>query len=325
MRGDEDGAVAATSTPSTPGGGPRTAADYLRLAGPYLSRHGSSTPRLDAEVLLAHVLGISRLELYMRLDQPLVKGEVDAYREALVRRAKREPVAYITGVKEFYGMPFQVGPGVLIPRPETEFLVELALEYLRRPPASEGAGVSSPGEGGGGAVLVDFGAGSGAIGLAVAARTPGLLVVGIDRSPVALGYARSNGTRLGMAGRCLWVVADCLDPVAGEAAEVVVSNPPYVPAGELLQLAPEISRYEPLEALDGGPDGLQVARRLVAGAHRVLRPGGVLLVELGGASQAQALATWMREAGCFEAYATVEARSDPVSGAVALVAIRAGR
>lgn len=305
------------------GESPRTAGDYLRLAVPYLQRHGVTSPRLDAEVLLAHVLGIGRLELYTRLDQPLVKGEVDAYREALVRRAKREPVAYITGVKEFYGLPLHVGPGVLIPRPETEFLVELALQRLRGAQASQGQGAALGDGGGRRAVVLDFGTGSGAIGLAVAARAPGTVVVGIDRSPGALRYARSNALGMGLADRCLWVLADCLEGVRGAAADVVVSNPPYVPTGELARLAPEIARFEPREALDGGPDGLEVARRLVAGAARVLRPGGWLLVELGGADQARRLVAWMQQSGLRAGYGDVEVSVDPVSAAVALVARRA--
>ena len=287
---------------------PRTVLDYLRLAEPYLARHGVASARLDAEVLLAHVLGVSRLELYTRFDQPLVRSEVDAYREALVRRARREPVAYITGVKEFYGLAFRVGPGVLVPRPETEFLVEQVLALLRQAPP--------------GGLIVDVGSGCGAIALAVACRHPGARVVGIDRSPVALDYARANAERLGVEQRVRWLLGDALEALADASAAVVVSNPPYVPTSHLSRLAPEIARHEPREALDGGPEGLDVARRVVAGAGRVLCPGGTLLMELGSLRQAENLAGWARQNLAGQGLEVQPPAVDAVTGAVAFVARR---
>ena len=285
---------------------PRTVLDYLRLAEPYLARQGIPSARLDAEVLLACVLGVSRLELYTRFDQPLVKAEVDAYREALVRRARREPVAYITGVKEFYGLSLRVGPGVLVPRPETEFLVEQVLGLLGRGPG----------------LVVDVGTGCGAIALAVAHRHPEVPVLGVDSSPAALEYARANGERTGAGRRVRWLLGDALEALADASAAVVVSNPPYVPTGELMRLAPEIARYEPKQALDGGADGLEVARRIVAGAPRVLLPGGTLLMELGSRRQAERLAEWARRNPCGQALELHPPAVDAVSGAVAFVARR---
>ncbi|MEW6048827.1 MAG: peptide chain release factor N(5)-glutamine methyltransferase [Bacillota bacterium] len=267
-------------TPQAQAAPPRTAADYLRLAQPYLARHGSSTPRLDAEVLLAHVLGTSRLDLYTRLDQPLSRHEVDAYRQAIVRRANREPVAYIVGYKEFFGLRLRVGPGVLVPRPETEFLVELALRVAHR---SERA-----------LWFVDVGTGSGALAITLAARRPHLAGVGSDISPEVLGYARANARDHGVGDRVAWVQGDGLSWAAGGAFDLVVSNPPYVPAAEIEHLAPEIRRYEPRAALDGGPDGLVTARRVAKEAARVLRPGGILLMELGTSRQAEQLAAECR-------------------------------
>ena len=324
-------------TPSRPPSSPgpvRTVADYLRLAAPYLARHGVDSPRLDAELLLAHVLGIGRLELYTRMDQPLVPPEVEAYRQALRRRASREPVAYITGVKEFYGLVLQVGPGVLVPRPQTEFLVEQALRWLAgqgAQPAARWIALDGPGPASGdwpparpgGGVVVDVGTGSGAVALALASRCQRAAVVGIDCSQEALAYARTNGERLGLGRQVRWVAGDGLAPVAEAAAAVVVSNPPYVPSGEVGRLAPEIARYEPRRALDGGPDGLEVARRVLEQAQRVLAPGGALLMELGGKAQVQALARWWNggpgRLGPLRVLACLE---DPVSGAVLLAAAR---
>lgn len=297
---------------------PRTALDYLRLAQAYLARHGSASPRLDAEVLLAHVLGITRLELYTRFEQPLVKGEVDAYREALMRRARREPVAYITGTKEFYGLELAVAPGVLIPRPETEFLVELTLKALAGP-----VGQGSTPEQAEPELVVDVGTGCGAIALAVVVRRPAARALGIDRSGKALAQAQRNAARLGVAGRVRWIQADGLHAVGDGAARVVVSNPPYIPTQEIPRLAPEISRYEPREALDGGPDGLDVARQVALQAARVLAPGGALFMELGNREQAEQLASWVRRQWAANLLARAEVRVDDVSGAVAFAAWRA--
>lgn len=286
---------------------PRVALDFLRLAEPYLARHGSPTPRLDAEVLLAHVLGASRLELYTRLDQPLTRAEVDAYRQAIQRRASREPVAYIVGYKEFYGLRFAVGPGVLVPRPETEYLVELA---LRLP---EGRGLR----------FVDVGTGSGALAVTLAVRRADLSGVGCDVAADALGYARANARAHGVAGRLAWVQGDALSWAAAQSFDLAVSNPPYVPTRQLDGLAPEIRRYEPRHALDGGPDGLSVARRIAEQAARVLRPGGLLIMELGTLDQARALAAALRrQAGAYERVAAVQ---DVVSRVPGLVARTPGR
>ena len=289
---------------------PRTVRDFLRLAEPYLARHGVASARLDAEVLLAQVLGVSRLELYTRLDEPLVTAEIDAYRQALRRRARREPVAYITGVREFYGLALRVGPGVLVPRPPTEFLVEQGLQAL----AGAGSGLA-----------VDVGTGCGAVALALASRHPAARVVGVDRSSAALRYAVDNGRLLGLAGRVRWVLADGLDALAGASVDLVVSNPPYIPSGQWSTLAPEITGYEPREALDGGPDGLDVARRILTSAARVLRPGGCLLMELGGREQACRLAEVARAGKAPGELEVADPLVDEVTGTVLLVARRPSR
>ncbi|WP_324669206.1 peptide chain release factor N(5)-glutamine methyltransferase [Geochorda subterranea] len=296
---------------------PRVAVDFLRLAEPYLARHGCPSPRLDAEVLLAHVLGTSRLELYTRLDQPLEPDEVDAYREALRRRANREPVAYIVGYREFYGLRFGVDRAVLVPRPETEYLVELALRAWQ---GREGAG---SGARAGGARFVDVGTGSGALAVTLTARVADWEGIGSDVSPAALACARDNARRHQLLDRLAWVRGDALSWAGDETFDLVVANPPYVPTDTLDGLAPEIRRYEPRLALDGGPDGLSVARRVAEGAARVLRAGGLLAMELGSADQARDLAAWLRSHAA-STLARVAPVRDPVSGTPALLAQRPG-
>lgn len=212
-----------------------TARDALRRAARGLAAVGCDTPRLDAELLLAYALGISRERLL--IDDPPVP---DSFAELLARRARREPVAYITGVKAFRRLLLAVDPRVLIPRPETELLVEVGLEL---PPSAR---------------VVDVGTGSGAVALALKDERPDLLLTGIDSSPDALAVAHENGARLGLEVR--FAQADLLDE---EPYDAVLANLPYVPDGAA-DLEPEIAMYEPASALYGGPDGLDPIRRLVA-------------------------------------------------------------
>ncbi len=245
-----------------------------------LTASGVDTPRLDAEVLLAHALGTDRLALLADRDARVEGAAVRAFQDAVRRRSVgREPVAYITGVKGFRHLELQVDPRVLIPRPETETLVEAALDALPQ-----------------GARVVDVGTGSGAVALALKDERPDLEVVATDVSEEALAVARANAQRLGLAVE--FVRGDLL---AGAEVDAVISNPPYVEDGA--QLAPEIVRHEPALALRAGPDGLDVLRRLVPAAAAA--GAGVLAVEL-GAGQAAAVAALAREAG----YARSERRAD---------------
>ncbi len=266
----------------------RTPLELVRLATGYLAEKGVATPRLDAEVLLAHVLGVERIRLYTEFDKPLEEPEVAAFREALRRRARREPVAYITGEREFWSLPFRVGPGVLVPRPETELLVEAALE-------------GAPPEG----RILDLGVGSGCVLLAFLTERPGWTGVGTDVSDAALALARENAEALGVADRADLRRGDLFAPVAGERFDRIVSNPPYVPRDEIEGLEPEVSRYEPRGALDGGPDGLDVIRRIAAEAPRFLAPEGRLLLEFGKGQDA-AVRDLLAEAG----FSRVEIRRD---------------
>jgi release factor glutamine methyltransferase len=238
----------------------------------FFERKGIEGARLDAELLTADALHIDRVRLYLDLNKPLSNAELGAIRAHVSRRGQREPVAYIVGRKGFWTLELAVDARVLVPRPETERLVELALEALRD---TEGP------------VLADVGCGSGCVALALAAERPDATIHAIDCSTDALAVARANGEALGEAVQ--WHAGELLDPVAGPL-DLVVSNPPYIPTATMADLMPEVTEYEPTVALDGGPDGLDVIRRLVPAAAARLRPGGKLLFEIGSDQGAEAKA-----------------------------------
>ena len=235
----------------------------------YFSRKGVAQPRTDAEVLLAHVLGIERIQLYLRFDQPLRETELAEYREAVRRRATHEPLQYITGRREFWSLELEVSPSVLIPRPETEVLVEKALVLLK------GNGSAIP-------WVLDLGTGSGAIAIALAHEHPGVRVLATDISTAAIAVAQRNARRHQVADRVHLVAMDlcCGLAVAGAAFDLIVSNPPYIASSDIPGLAPEIAHFEPRNALDGGSQGLDVIQRIMDQAHGYLKPSGSLLVEI---------------------------------------------
>lgn len=248
------------------------------------ARAGLASPRLDAELLLGHALGVERIQLYTQHDKPLGVEELARIRELVRRRLTREPVAYLTGTKEFWSLELAVSPAVLIPRPETELLVEVALRLARQTAAP---------------TIVDVGTGSGAIALALAKELPAATVVGLDRSREALEVARGNAARLGLAVELL--ESDLLAALPGDVEpDLIVANLPYIASGELGSLAPEIREHEPWLALDGGSDGLALVGRLIPGAARRLRPGGALLLEHGSA-QATAIRGLLEAAGFVDA------------------------
>ena len=227
----------------------------------YFAKKGVDAPRLTAEVLLAHALSCDRVRLYLDFDKPLGDTELAAYRELVRRRADGEPTAYLTGTREFYGHAFAVDRRVLVPRPETELVVEAALAALPE-----------------GGRALDLCTGSGAIAVSVALGRPGARVVATDVSEEALAVARDNAARLGAVVE--FATGDLWAAVHADARfDVIASNPPYVPTRELAGLSREVRR-EPCIALDGGEDGLAVLRRVVAGAPARLVPGGTLVVEM---------------------------------------------
>ncbi len=252
----------------------------------FFAGKGVDAPRLTAELLLAQALGCDRVRLYLDFDKPLGDEELARYRELVKRRGGGEPTAYLTGAREFFGHRLAVDPRVLIPRPETEQLAELGLAAL---PA-------------GGAAL-DLGTGSGALAIALSLGRPGAAVTAVDLSPEALEVARANATALGAA--VTFLAGDLYGPLAPEQRfDVIVSNPPYLPTGELAGLQREVQR-EPKLALDGGADGLTVLRRVVAGAPARLATGGLLLLEM-HESHLESLPALCRAAG----FASAEARRD---------------
>lgn len=247
----------------------------------FLARHGLEEAPLEAEVLLMHLLGISRAHLYSHGEESVAPEEAEAFRALLDRRARHEPLAYITGEREFFGLGFYVDQRVLIPRPETETLVEECLRLLRQ----NGAGAP---------LIADIGTGCGAMAVALACHLPKAVVYATDISLGALQVASLNCVRYGVQDRVRLLWGDLLEPLP-EPVEVILANLPYVATSNLDTLAPEVAHHEPRAALDGGRGGLDLIRGLLAQAPQRLRPGGGLLLEV-GADQAAAVA---QEAAAF--------------------------
>lgn len=233
------------------------------MARDFLERKGVEAARLEAELLVAHALGLDRLRLFLQLDRPVNGTEIDRARDFLVRRGRREPTAYIVGSREFYGRPIQVGPGVLIPRPETELLVDRAREIAPRR-------------------IADLGTGSGCIAVTLALEIEGAEVTAMDSSPEALAFARANAEALGANVR--FVEGDFLEALDREPErfDLLVCNPPYVDPKDEATLAPEVAEHEPAAALFAPPDDPDFwVRTLLERSSAWLAPGGKLLVELG--------------------------------------------
>ncbi len=242
-----------------------TVVDVLRATSGFLERRGVENARGNAEQLLAHQLGCSRLDLYLEHDRPLNPEERDRYKALVKRRVDGEPLQYLVGHAEFLGLRVRVGPGVLIPRPETETL------------ASEAASLLDPG---GPTRVVDLGCGSGALALFFADRWPGARVLALDRSPQALRCTADNARALSLS-KISCLAADLARlPIARASVDLLVSNPPYVTTAELASLAPEVRLHEPRVALDGGRDGFDALRALLPEAARALRPGAWLGLEV---------------------------------------------
>src|SRR5213594_1676309 len=258
--------------------------DQLAAATTALEAAGVASPRVDAEWLLAGLLGVGRVAV--RLDPAGAVPELlaERYGDAVRRRARREPLQRILGWEEFRGLRVRLTDAVLVPRPETEALVEWALALL---PASGGRRLRA----------VDLGTGSGCIACALAAERSDLDVVAVDVSPAAAAVARENARALGLAARIRVLAADLFDGIGELRADLIVSNPPYLPSALMPELPPEVRFHEPRLALDGGSDGLAVIRRLASAARRYLRPAGALVVETAGGAQASAAAALLGEVG----------------------------
>lgn len=261
----------------------------LQWTAAYFKRHDIENGRVDAEVLLAHVLGSSRIDLYLHHDQPLTRSELEHFKILIKRRAAREPVAYILGNKEFWSLDFKVDGNVLIPRPETECLVELALKLARQ------SGAASP------LKILELGVGSGAITIALASEMPAHHYTATDVSPAAISIARANQQRLLPRTVVNWVVGDWFDAIntRGLFFDLILSNPPYIRKNVIQGLQKEVCAFEPLGALDGGEDGVACYRRIIPAAALRLSPGGYLLLEI-GFDQKEQVAAIAAECGAFD-------------------------
>ena len=243
----------------------QTIVEVLRKSEGFLARSGIESPKVDAEWLLAGTLGCKRLDLYLQHDRPLEETVLEKLREQVRRRGKGEPLQYILGYVDFHDIRLQVQPGVLIPRPETELLVEKVIGRL--------GNVGTP-------RIVDLGTGSGAIALALAHALPGARVLAVDRSPEALAQARVNADQLGLRDRVAFRSGDWLSGLEMEA-DCIVSNPPYLTEEEWAEARPEVRQAEPREALVAAEDGLADLRRILTEAPARLAPGGLVALETG--------------------------------------------
>ncbi len=260
-----------------------TVLTVLRVISEILEQKGIESARLEAEVLISHLLGISRADLYTQPQRRLKEEELLVLREMVQRRLEGEPVAYIVGEKEFWSLKLKVNPSCLIPRPETELLVEEALKVS----ASLGKPLK----------ILEIGTGCGAIAIALARELGDAQIWATEISPYALQVAKENVERHGLGKRIKLLQADLYPPERGFS--LIVSNPPYIPTQDLFKLPPEVRDYEPLEALNGGPDGLSIIRRILQGVGEYLVCGGWLLLEV-GYGQAEEVMALFREGGFSE-------------------------
>ncbi len=251
-----------------------TIGEIINQTKQYFSKYAISTARLDAEILLCHVLNKDRLHLYVHFDQPLQKNELDVYRQFVIRRVKGEPVAYIIAEKHFLNMAFTVDNNVLIPRPETELLAELAIKYCKQNDALS---------------ILDVGTGSGALALSIAYNCPEVKALAIDVSELALNRAMINAEKFSLSDRVAFKQADMRDyfasKIAGQKFNLIVSNPPYIPTKIIDTLAKEV-QIEPKLALDGGIDGLDFYKVIIKNAKSFLTDNYLVLLEI-GSEQAQ--------------------------------------
>jgi release factor glutamine methyltransferase len=246
-----------------------TVLEVIQRSGEFLAKRGIDSPRLQAELLLAHALGLPRMKLYLGFDRELTGPELDAVRGFVKRRGDREPLQHIVGSTSFCGFEIFVTPDVLVPRPETELLAARALKFLQSLGKAE-------------ATVLDFGTGSGCIAIAIAAQAPAAELHAVDLSEAALEVARRNAERHQVASRLHFHSGDGFDALpAGLRFDLIVSNPPYIARDEIDALQPEVRDHDPRLALDGGTDGLDFFRRLASEGGARLNGGGRLMVELG--------------------------------------------
>lgn len=263
-----------------------TVLEVIQRSTEFLAKRGVDSPRLQVELLLAHVLGMPRLKLYLNFDRTLRPAELEAMRFCVKRRGQREPLQHIVGTTSFCGVELRVTPDVLVPRPETEELAEQAWKLLE----SHGTSEAAP-------TVLDFGTGSGCLAIVLALKCPAVNLYALDISSSALQIARQNATRHGVLDRIQFVEGDGLGALPfGPRFDLMVANPPYIPTPVIPMLDPEVRDFDPRVALDGGKDGLDFYRRLSVEAPPFCQSGGQLMVELGD-EQAPAASQLFAESG----------------------------
>jgi release factor glutamine methyltransferase len=272
---------------------PWTILKLLHWTTDYFKKNKVAEPRASAEVLLAHSLSQDRLYLYLNYDRPMQAEELAAFRTFVKRRLRGEPNQYITGRQEFWSLPFRVNPDVLIPRPETEVLLETVLEFLGSPETE--------------VPVLDLGTGSGAIAVALAREFDLIRIVATDSSMAALKLAQENASLNQVDSKIHFVCADMFSAFSRvpQKFAVVATNPPYVSQAEFSTLSREIRDYEPRQALDGGPDGLAAIKHIIMEAPAVLSQGGALIMEI-GANQTESVSTLVRDSRRYKSYRIIK-------------------
>lgn len=254
--------------------------ETIQRSAEFLARKGVESPRLHAELLLAHVLHLPRMRLYLDFERPLTSGQIDELRELVKRRSRREPLQHIIGTASFCGLDLFVNRAVLVPRPETEILAELGWGFLNL--VAAGHSTTSSQTRSAPPSVLDFGTGSGCLAITLALKCPTAVVYALDVSPEALAVAGRNAALHGLAERVVFVRGDGLDALPTNARfDLIISNPPYIPTAEIASLQPEVRDFDPRQALDGGLDGLDHYRVLAAKAGAWLHPEGRLMLEFG--------------------------------------------
>ncbi len=257
-----------------------TVLEVIQKSTEFLAKKGVESPRLQTELLLAHVLKLPRMKLYLNFERVLSAEELDALRELVKRRGQREPLQHLVGSTSFCGLEIAVNRHVLIPRPETELLAEIGWKFLLEFTPQRSSGMAQP-EGWTPTVL-DFGTGSGCIAIAQAVKCPAAQVIALDVSADALAVAQQNADRHGVTERIQFVQSDAFTSLPADARfDLVISNPPYIPSAEIELLQPEVRDHDPRNALDGGPDGLECFQLLATQAVPFLKPNGRIMLEFG--------------------------------------------
>ena len=251
-----------------------TVLEIIKRTTEFLDKRGVETPRLNAELIIGHALGLKRMQLYLQFERPLTEVELEKIRPLVKRRGNREPVQYIVGETEFSGLKLKVDRRALIPRPETEYLIELLVPRVAPPPAG----------------ILDLGTGSGALALALARTYPEAAVVAVDKSADALALAGENAVASGLAARVQFILSDWFAGLGpGNSFQLIVANPPYLSDGEMLATQPEVRDFEPALALSAGPNSAAALEHVIGAARAHLAPGGLLACETGMAQHAQLL------------------------------------